>query len=715
MGLNTLIGASVGTSDAVAGVDGDDAAGQIAIVATAESGVLHHAAQGFLRRVFADRLGQILVTVGVTREKLSQARQDLEAVQVVEFTKGFIADFRKLKHQATTADFQHAAHLCQRLLLVGHIAQTKRNGDEIKTLIRERQGLGVDLRVLQATYKTAIRQAITTNAQHFTIDVAQYHRTAVANAILQQGGDVTRATRQIKHTITAFHTTGADEIALPEPMDAKAHEVIHQVVIARDRAENLTDQLLLLGDRNITKAEMCGVFGVLGSAVFGGVHGHDYPTFRTPRTHTILGGVLVIGARPESPRTSMGTVVAVVFVLVYLGMAVGRVPGLRVGRTAMALSGAALLLLIGALPQGLAASVDWPTLTLLFALMLIGAHFAESGAFAAVAAWLSRLRISSTMLLALVVGVTGLLSALLVNDIVVYALVPLLVVGVQSRGLDSRPYLLATAMASNAGSAASLIGNPQNLLIGELGGLDFLGYLQIAAVPSMLALVVTFLVIRWLWASALRPVTDAQDVWPGIAAPSVHRCLVWKSVLALLAVLMAMLALDGQRDLAALAIACLLLWGRRLRLEDLLRRIDWGLLLLISSLFVVTAAFGTQPLAREGMHHLASGGWSPDRLSQLVPLSLLGSNTIGNVPLVVLLVEMWSGMSDQTLSMLAVFSTLAGNFLLIGSLANLIVAERAAELQIRLGFIDFARVGVPITVVSTALAMGWFLGMGYVW
>ena len=411
----------------------------------------------------------------------------------------------------------------------------------------------------------------------------------------------------------------------------------------------------------------------------------------------------------------MGTVVTVVFVLVYLGMVVGRVPGLRVGRTAMALSGAAFLLLIGALPEGLAAGIDWPTLTLLFALMLVGAHFAESGAFAAISMWISRLQVSPTVLLGLVVIVTGLLSAWLVNDIVVYALAPLLVVGVQSRGLDSRPYLLAMAMASNAGSAASLIGNPQNLLIGELGGLDFLAYLRLAAVPSMLALIITFLVIRWQWASTLKRVVDWHDGVPGIAAPRVHRWLVWKSVLALLAVLIAMLVLSRQRDLAALAIACLLLWGRQLRLEDMLRRIDWGLLLLIGSLFVVTAAFSAQPLAREGMTHLAEGGWSPDRISQLVPLSLLGSNTIGNVPLVVLLVEMWSGMSDRTLGMLAVFSTLAGNLLLIGSLANLIVAERAAELQIRLGFIDFARVGVPITLSSTALAMLWFWGMGYAW
>jgi Na+/H+ antiporter NhaD/arsenite permease-like protein len=137
--------------------------------------------------------------------------------------------------------------------------------------------------------------------------------------------------------------------------------------------------------------------------------------------------------------------------------------------------------------------------------------------------------------------------------------------------------------------------------------------------------------------------------------------------------------------------------------------------LLIGSLFVVTSAFSAQPLAGDAVNFLLAQGWSPDHLGQLVPIALLASNTIGNVPMVVLLVEMLPDLSASTLSMLAVFSTLAGNLLLIGSLANLIVAERAAESQVRLGFADFARVGIPITLGSTVVAMLWFAGVGYAW
>jgi Na+/H+ antiporter NhaD/arsenite permease-like protein len=120
-------------------------------------------------------------------------------------------------------------------------------------------------------------------------------------------------------------------------------------------------------------------------------------------------------------------------------------------------------------------------------------------------------------------------------------------------------------------------------------------------------------------------------------------------------------------------------------------------------------------LAGDAVNFLLAQGWSPDHLGQLVPIALLASNTIGNVPMVVLLVEMLPDLSASTLSMLAVFSTLAGNLLLIGSLANLIVAERAAESQVRLGFADFARVGIPITLGSTVVAMLWFAGVGYAW
>ncbi|MBE5315532.1 MAG: anion transporter [Xanthomonadales bacterium] len=406
----------------------------------------------------------------------------------------------------------------------------------------------------------------------------------------------------------------------------------------------------------------------------------------------------------------MTALVIAVFVIVYLGMALGRLPGLALDRSGIALCGAALMLAAGALPQGDWSQVlDLPTLVLLFALMLIGGHFAEAGAFDAVARMLSCSPLSPLALLGLVVATSGLLSALLVNDIVVFALTPLLAQGLAARALDPRPFLLGLALASNAGSAATLVGNPQNLLIGELGQLDFLAYLGIAALPSALALLCVFTVIAWVWRGRLAVDTRAE----ALAEQPLQRWLLMKSLLAVLAVMMAMLMLDRHREIAALAIAGVLLAGRSVGTAALLKRVDWSLLVLIASLFVVTAAFAQLPIAGAAMAGLDAAGLSFERLGLLVPAALIGSNTIGNVPLVMLLVETLGELSQPALTALAIFSTLAGNLLLLGSLANLITAERAAQAGVRLGFADFARVGIPVTLISTALALAWLLLRGW--
>lgn len=406
----------------------------------------------------------------------------------------------------------------------------------------------------------------------------------------------------------------------------------------------------------------------------------------------------------------MSLFVVAVFAVVYVGMALGRLPGLALDRSGIALAGAALLLAAGALPYSdWAQALDLETLVLLFALMLIGGHFAEAGAFDAVARALARSPLSPTALLGLVIATSGLLSALLVNDIVVFALTPLLIHGLAARALDPRPFLLGLALASNAGSAATLVGNPQNLLIGELGQLDFLSYLAVAALPSALALMTAFAVVAWVWRGRLETETRTG----ALAELPLRRWLLLKSLLAVLAVVCAMILLDRHREIAALAIAALLLAGRRIGTAYLLRRVDWGLLVLIASLFVVTAAFARLPLATDALGALAEAGLSFERLSLLVPAALIGSNTIGNVPLVMLLMETLGGLSTSALTALAIFSTLAGNLLLLGSLANIITAERAAQAGVRLGFADFARVGIPTTLVSTALALGWLLLRGW--
>jgi Na+/H+ antiporter NhaD/arsenite permease-like protein len=129
-------------------------------------------------------------------------------------------------------------------------------------------------------------------------------------------------------------------------------------------------------------------------------------------------------------------------------------------------------------------------------------------------------------------------------------------------------------------------------------------------------------------------------------------------------------------------------------------------------LFVVTRALTATGLPGEAIVALAQAGLAPDRLSVLTPLALIGSNTIGNVPAVILLLSVLPTLPERTLYALALLTTLAGNLLIVGSLANIIMVERAKEAGVALTFAQHARSGIPMTLASCAVAVGWLLWLG---
>src|SRR5690348_13220925 len=193
-------------------------------------------------------------------------------------------------------------------------------------------------------------------------------------------------------------------------------------------------------------------------------------------------------------------IVLLILILTYVGMAAGRIAWLQVDRTGIALLAVIALLASGEMTlDDFGSAVDLPTLAFLFAMMIIPAQFAESGFIDLCARTITGARRGTATLLALTVAIGGGLSAILATDILIIAILPLLIVGAQNRGLDPRPLVIALAAATNAGSAATLIGNPQNILIGALGRLDFWIFLAICAVPAMFTLVVVFLVVWLQW------------------------------------------------------------------------------------------------------------------------------------------------------------------------------------------------------------------------
>jgi Na+/H+ antiporter NhaD/arsenite permease-like protein len=398
-------------------------------------------------------------------------------------------------------------------------------------------------------------------------------------------------------------------------------------------------------------------------------------------------------------------------VAVYAGMALGRVPGLKIDRTGVALLGLIVLLASGAMTiEQAGAAVELTTLALLFALMIISAQFQGSGFYRLCARAVTTATVRPRQLLAILITVTGGLSAILTNDVVVFALTPLLCSGLSARGIDPRPFLIALAGAANAGSAATLIGNPQNILIGQVADLDFWRYPLVAVVPTGLALIAVYGVVLLTWRGSL---TAPLEPPPPEDHIELNRWQIAKGILAV-AALVALFATPIPREIGALAIAGILLMSRRMASRDMIGTVDWHLLVLFICLFGVTAAFAGTGLSQEGLAWLATHDLYPDRLGLLAPLALALSNTIGNVPAVILLTTLLPDFGEGWFIALALLSTFAGNLLLTGSLANIIVAERAVASGAKLGFVDFARSGIPMTMIAMITAALWLALMGIV-
>ncbi len=404
----------------------------------------------------------------------------------------------------------------------------------------------------------------------------------------------------------------------------------------------------------------------------------------------------------------MTSLTVIVFVVVYFGMALGRIPGLKLDRTGVALIGLIALLASGELTMAeLGAAVDMPTIALLFALMILSAQFELSGFYGFVAGKVTDAARNPKTLLLLVVAVTGALSAILSNDVVVFALTPLICAGLLAQGLDARPYLVALAGAANTGSAATLIGNPQNILIGQAGGLGFWSYSAVALPVAVLALAIVYATVLLTWRNSLQAGRSAA----ASSEIALDRFQLAKGFVAV-AALIGLFLTPLPREHSALAVAGILLLSRRMSSREMIGAADWHLLLLFVCLFGVTAAFAKTGLAQAALADLSVHGLLPERLSVMAPLMLAASNTIGNVPAIILILSVLGHLGDGALIGLALLSTFAGNFLLTGSLCNIIVAERAGIAGARLTFADFARSGIPMTLATMAAAAGWLWFVG---
>ena len=394
-------------------------------------------------------------------------------------------------------------------------------------------------------------------------------------------------------------------------------------------------------------------------------------------------------------------IVLALFAATYAAIALGRVPGLRLDRAGAALAGATGMVASGALSLEEAyRAVDLNTITLLLGMMIVVADLRLSGLFHRVSIWAATRARRPIVLLAAIALVSGIFSAFLVNDTVCLVLTPLVCELTQRLRRNPVPYLLGVAMASNAGSVATITGNPQNMIIGSLSRIPYTAFAAalapVAAVALLLTIALLALTFRTEFWTAETLVSSPQPAES--AMPGVERLLLARSLSVTLAMMAGFFAGLPPPGVAIGAGAVMLITGR-FDARKVYAEIDWPLLAMFAGLFIVVAGLDKiiagQARAVIGALHLGE-------IPVLTAIAAVLSNIVSNVPAVLVLEPFIEALREPRRAWLALAmaATLAGNLTLVGSIANLIVARGAESRGVRLGFWTYLKTGVPLTVLS---------------
>jgi len=394
-------------------------------------------------------------------------------------------------------------------------------------------------------------------------------------------------------------------------------------------------------------------------------------------------------------------IVLALFAATYAAIALGRVPGLRLDRAGAALAGATGMVASGALSLEEAyRAVDLNTITLLLGMMIVVADLRLSGLFHRVSIWAATRARRPIVLLAAIALVSGIFSAFLVNDTVCLVLTPLVCELTQRLRRNPVPYLLGVAMASNAGSVATITGNPQNMIIGSLSRIPYTAFAAalapVAAVALLLTIALLALTFRtefWTAETLVSSPRPAESAMPGV-----ERLLLARSLSVTLAMMAGFFAGLPPPGVAIGAGAVMLITGR-FDARKVYAEIDWPLLAMFAGLFIVVAGLDKiiagQARAVIGALHLGE-------IPVLTAIAAVLSNIVSNVPAVLVLEPFIEALREPRRAWLALAmaATLAGNLTLVGSIANLIVARGAESRGVRLGFWTYLKTGVPLTVLS---------------
>ncbi len=396
---------------------------------------------------------------------------------------------------------------------------------------------------------------------------------------------------------------------------------------------------------------------------------------------------------------------AVILTVTYIGIAFAWLPRVNIDRPAAAFIGGLLMVLFGIISFGEAVTaINFHILGLLLGMMMLIAGLQAVGFFNLVVVKSLSIADTPRRLLLLVVTATAVASAFFVNDAVVLLFTPIIVQTCRQRQVNPVPYLIAEAMASNIGSTATIVGNPQNMLIGITAGISFTRFfLYLLPVAAVATIVLIFLAYGFY-----RRDFSHKFIADSMTAPPYDVAAIKRLTPVLVMVLLSFFLSSYIRleiSLIALGGAALILVVGRVKPAVVIRSVDWVLLLFFAGLFVVI----------EGAHHAGVLDVftreivvTPDfvGITSISVVSTIVSQVVSNVPLTMLVIPIIKNVPGDTLWIaLAAGSTLGGNLTIIGAVANIIVVEIAARDGVTIGFVEFLKIGVAVTVVTVGAAI----------
>jgi Na+/H+ antiporter NhaD/arsenite permease-like protein len=395
-------------------------------------------------------------------------------------------------------------------------------------------------------------------------------------------------------------------------------------------------------------------------------------------------------------------VATVIFGITYVLISGRQIRVLPLNRPAAALLGAVLMVSTGVMtPERAYRAVNYDTIVLLLAMMLVSAYLYLAHFFEWAADVILEFSRTPQRLLLYLTLTSGILSALLVNDTICLMLTPLVIAVIRRGKLPLLPYLIALATSANIGSAATLVGNPQNMIIGHFSHIPFAQFSRSLAPVAIVGLAINFVILRFGFRNALRTAVIEREPH---AIPKLDRTL-FAIVCAVFVSIFACFLAGLNLAWTALAGAALVMVLARRDTHEVLKLVDWHLLVFFAALFVVVDGLSDTGLPDAIYRHLQPmfGSYVTTQAWNLTWFSVAGSNVFSNVPFVLVAGKWIARFADPGLmwKVLALATTFAGNLTIIGSVANMIVVESARE-HLEVSFWDYARFGIPITILTTA-------------